>query len=807
MYPTPSIVDTSQYPVAEVSGIIKTVKLPATNNEPTKFKIYCPNIGKTFDAECKLFCPIRQEDTIYALCQVSPDNKLYVIRPPFVQPPMDRDSVIQCFMKALKKGYGHTMKLYNGISAIAGGEENVIPFLTGIAQAWEDNRNTDILYMFGKAEPEDVKSLLSWWHRERNLRRLYLFGLTKKEINSCRMTCDEIYRKCMENPYTIPGIPIEKCDSILDRINKQPGPDDRLRGSVIRLVWKNLHVSGWTGTPSKYIAQQFPGIKDHIECLRKDYGIVTDMRTVYLTFPHKVETFIADFIINKHKQDLITYDTPVDQRITNSDGTVIERLGALFTRDLSDDQKRAVQGGLDHTICVITGSAGCGKTVVLGQILHNLELRGVPYAVCSFTGKAVARIREVTKRRNPATMHRLISNSRKNLYDKRPTQFEKDTPLIEYEHVIIDEASMVTTELLYDFLQAHPNIKKLTLVGDVNQLSPISWGSLLHQMIKSETIPVYRLTTNYRVYTSSGDRDGIILNANAMITNESDYPFEFVPTNNFSIIEGPIERVYDIINGAFAGGIKAEQIVIVTPYNRSLEILNKTFQNIYNVGSRSVTDSRGVKWMIGDRVMLTENDQEIGVYNGESGTIRDITDKAILVDFGQSGCHEFLLEPTIEGRSFYNQGTARGKMYQGKVINEVYDGDEGDVDMERTVKRLIHAYAITVDKSQGSEWDFVILYIDEFNTGSFINKNRIYTAITRSKRCVWCVVSDSDAFNSAAMKNPPYRYENLAKRLSEALPKLPPYKTKTIKPELEMEGDLPEYPQDMEDMGYDIDDN
>lgn len=1087
------------YQSAEVAGIITTVNFPQQRGDPTTFRIHCPNMGKTFDAVCNLFCPIRQGDTIYALCMIGPDGRLHVSRPPFVQPAMDRDSMIQCFMRSLRQGYGIAVKLYTIVSKIAGGDDSVIPFLTGISQSWNDTHNTDILFMFHGIEPDDIKKLLNWWHKERNLRRLYLFGLNKKEINGCRMTCDEIYQKCMINPYSIPAIPLEKCDDILDRINKRPEPAERTKGAIIRVLWKNLHDSGWTGTPTRFLARQFPNIKEHVESLKNDYGMVAEMETAYLKFPHHVETWIADYMISKCREDYIKYDTPIDQRITLDNGKIIERLSAHFTRELSEDQQKAVQGALDHTLSIVTGSPGTGKclklgtpilmfdgsikkietikegelvmgpdsqprkvlskcygiddmfeiipskgrsftcnsphvltlkgiqpyiqiyssklyevkythkgikyqksfnhrdeaekflslldddifdiplneflmrnyddqqysylfhvevdfperpiltdpytvgflanrgivelsdvykinsrdirmkilggfidanahkdscscavylqisneklandieyisfslgfmvlrvdnrltiygdklndipsynrykykalpyknhkcqkyiratcqrfevnpvgkgeycgfeldgdgrfllgdflvthnTTCLGQIMHNLELRGIPYAVCSFTGKAVARIREVTKKRNPSTMHRLISNTRKNRLDKRSNQFEKDIPLVEYEHVIIDEASMVTTELLYDFLQAYPNIQKLTLIGDVNQLLPIGWGSLFYQLLKSETIPTYRLTTNYRVYTADGERDGIILNANAMVTHDPMYPFEFVQTSNFSVIEGPIERVYDIIRGCFSGGVRAEQLVVITPYNRSLDILNRTFQDIYNEGARFTTDSRGVKWMISDRVMLTENDQEIGVFNGESGTIRDITQQAILVDFGQSGCHEFLLEPNHQGRTnhYYRRH---------QYVDEVLDGDEGDIDDERTVKRLIHSYALTVDKSQGSEYDFVIVYIPEFNTGSFLNKNRIYTSITRTKRACWMVVTDTDALNIAAVKSPPYRCENLARRLSGNLPNIKPFKLTPPIPAIEMNGDMPIMPEDAIDMGFDCDD-
>jgi len=1139
---------------AEVVGVVGTVKKSTSYNEPVNFKIKCPNMNKTFDAVCGLFCPVREGDTIYAYCMVSPDGKFHIAKPPFVQPPLGKESVVQCFFRCLKQGYKESVKLYDKISEKAEGDHNVIPYLSQIAQAWNDTHKVDLLYMFDTVDSDDVKKLLGWWHRERNVRRLWLLGLNKKEINACRLTCDQIYQKCMENPYTLPAIPLEKCDEILGRLNKIPDKADRMRGFIMRIIWKNLHESGWTATPSRHLSTQFPTIKEHVPVLKSHYGMIPDFESAYLDFPHKVECWVADYIINKVKQDVISYDTPLDEKLTIN-GKMVERQSAIFNRELSEDQMKAVQGALDHSLSIVTGGAGVGKchghgtkvlmfdgsikeiqnikegelvmgpdstprtvlstctgtdnmfevipskgksficnephmltlmgcrplikqrrekyivtftnqgmygsksfdteheaekfvfnlkedifdmslkdylaeqpskrqaylfhvgvhfpskevpfdpyvlgfwlgsscqsseistknpqviekltellpnaekipfkkgdsdyvsfsdnrfrkvlkeldlygnkhipnlykinsrsvrlkllagmidasasvankscivfcfsttkltedveylgyslgfmvtsrmkkkggvtdyntlhiygaasehipivsdykkcfpsamkratcqgfyvkpmgqgqyygfqltgdgryllgdflvthnTTVLGQIIHNLELRGITYAVCAFTGKAVARIREVTKKRNPSTIHRLISNSRKTQQDMKSTAFEKEIPLMEYSHIIIDEISMVTTELFYDLIQAFPNVEKITLVGDVNQLQPISWGSLFHEVLKSETVPTYKLTTNFRVYTSDGERDGIILNANAIVSHDPMFPFEFVPTTNFSVIEGPEERIYDIIKACFSSGVKAEQLVVISPYNKSLPIINKTFQQIYNSGARSITDSRGIKWMIGDRVMLTENDQQIGVFNGETGIIRDITKDGIMVDFGNSGCHDFLLEPSHD-RIHYEQATAVSYYKRGKQMEDVLDGDEGEDD-ERTVKRLAHAYALTVDKSQGSEWDFVILYISEFNTGSFLNKNRIYTAITRAKRCVWAIVTDADAFNVSAVKTPPYRCENLSKRIVTHLPNLKPFKIPGVI-NLEMEGDAFGVPEP--DFGYDCDD-
>lgn len=801
------------YSGVELTGIVsETVTKPGDNSNGTEYRIFCPNMGFTFEvvAVKGMFCPLRTNDTIYAYCRAGPDGKLYMSeqKPPFVQPAMDKNSIIQCFMRCLKSGFQQVAKIYSTLSKVAGGDENVIGFLTGISQHWNDTKDESILFMMDGIDYAVVKKLVVWWYKERNLRRLYLLGLTRKEINACRMTCEEIYQKCVSNPYTIPAIPIEKCDLILDRLNKKPDMDEKTRGMIVRMIWKNLNESGWTATPTKILSRNFPGIKAHVEALKNEYGMVAEMESAYLKFPHHVETYVANWITKLAKEDPIKYDTPVDEKITTETGQVIERCSAYFTKaSLSEDQMKAIQGALDHKICIITGIGGTGKTTIINEIINNLELRGITYALCSFTGKAVARIRQVTKKRSPATIHRLIANTKTAKLDKNSSQFEKDIPYTNYEHVIIDEASMVTTELFYDFLKAYPDIKKITFCGDCNQLLPIGWGSLFSQLIKSETIPVYKLMKNFRVTTKDGSRDGIILNASAILTHEPPYQFEFVELDNFKIYEGTEQYVYDIIKGCYSSGIDVEDILVLSPYNQYLQRLNKNIQDIYNGGSKFVIDSRGITWRVNDKVMLVQNDPEIGVFNGETGIIKDITHDSIMVEFS-TGIHAFLIEPKIS-KSFYPQPTFRKYPHKGTVVDEVLEGEDEDYANERTVLKLDLAYAITIDKSQGSEAQIVIFFIPEFNTGNFLNKNRIYTAISRAQSMCYIICPDIEALNIAATKNPSYRCENLHRRLSKELPNLKPFKVerKIIQDD---NGDCPMMQtQDMidyMDAGYDCDD-
>lgn len=1025
-------------------SMVELIGVVTNNDYKNKtFTVHCAGINKSFVVYCDIFCPVQKGDSLHALCITRLDGTFAVVKPPFVQPASSKTSIIQCFIMALKCTYTTANKLYTTIERMS--DNNVVNTLSELAQRWNDCHDPDILLMFGDATMDEVRKLLTWWYKQRNLRRLYLLGLNNKEINACRMTCDQIYDIAIDNPYILSAVPIEKCDGILDRINKpldETKAVQRYIGNASRIIWKNLHSNGWTCTPTKFIHRQFPDIVKYSDQISGDFKIVSKYGSYYLPHPEKVESKVAEYLIAKRLTDNITYTTPFDTPIDLGNGIVIQRMGAQFTRELAPDQQMAVQGALDHTVCIITGAAGTGKcldpntkvllfdgrkvmvkdlqvgnllmgpnsqprrilstckgrdimfrlqsthgnaiicnrphvltlkdfkprpfnqgylcyyhgmpyysttseensepfdiplniylrdglkallyhqqvnyperfcvdpyqqgfydglyqlridelylinsievrqkylagvidcigctndecytltvkdddlrndictlvyslglipevkdytliihgetlqletkivrrlgisgyyraekeftvkelgvgdyagfeldgdgrflledgvvthnTTCIKEIVHNLELRQVNYAICSFTGKAVSRIREVTGKKNPSTMHRLISNSKKDKFDIKSSAFEKDIPLADYEHIIIDETSMVALELFYDLIEAYPNVKKITFVGDCNQLSPISWGNLFGQVVISETIPTYRLTTNYRVFTVDGETDGVILNANAIVSHNPLCKFMFQETNNFQVIEGSIERVYDIVSACASSNIDPSNIVVLSPYNKSLPEINKKFQELYNAQKPYAQTKEGVRWYVGDRVMLTANDPDIGVFNGEIGEVKEITKNGILVEFGQAGCHEFLIEPKQQ-RMFYQQGTTNRYYNRDKPADEVLDGDEGDMPYERTVYNLALAYALTIDKSQGSEWPFVVLYISEYNTGSFLNRNRIYTAITRTKRCCWIVTSDADALNMAAVKSPSVRHENLAKRLVARLPKMPPF--------------------------------
>lgn len=415
------------------------------------------------------------------------------------------------------------------------------------------------------------------------------------------------------------------------------------------------------------------------------------------------------------------------------------------------------------------------NTTCLAEIVRQLQIYNIEHLICSFTGKAVARIREVTKLRTPMTIHRAIMLAKK----------EEDA--LRYDFLVIDEASMVTVSLFYELMCAYPSLKQVVLIGDDNQLSPIGWGALFEQLIASRTIPLFRLTINHRVYQNNGASDGITYNAHRLISAKGigSANFAFTETSNFAVLEGGIDLVYDIMKGCYAADIKAQQVIVLTPYNEHIIPLNRQIQNIFNAvedktedvtsesndslssptweidnvkrtnqglcvdQQRVAVDSAGFSWRLHDKVMMTKNNYSTGVYNGEMGIIIGVSKEDITVDFGAAGAHHFLLQ---------------------RSEKKWEDGKDENHEPEQTVALLTLGYAISIDKSQGSEWDFVVIYFPINRETSFLNCQRTFTAMTRAKRAVWIITSDRDGLHRAAIRAPPRRHEHISTRLRQQLP-------------------------------------
>jgi exodeoxyribonuclease V alpha subunit len=407
---------------------------------------------------------------------------------------------------------------------------------------------------------------------------------------------------------------------------------------------------------------------------------------------------------------------------------------------LAVQQRRAVEAALVDKCTVITGGPGVGKTTIVKAIVHLAKLVRRRVALAAPTGRAAKRLREATVH-EATTIHRLLEfQPRRGKADEASEggfTRNRAQPL-DVDMVIIDEGSMVDTELFASLLDALPPQAQLVLVGDVDQLPSVGAGAVLADTIASEAATVIRLTEIFRQAAASK----IIVSAHAI--NQGQVPDLDSPagaTSDFYFIardeplaarDTIVELVAERIRTRF-GFDPISDVQVLAPMHRSdlgTEALNTALQAKLNPpnGPEIVRGDRVFRR--GDRVMQRENDYDKGVFNGDIGILEavDATGATLAVDF------------------------------DGKTV--MYERNE--------LGQLIHAYAISIHKSQGSEYPAVVLALATQHF-RMLQRSLLYTAVTRGKKLV--VIVGSKRALGMAVKNADAkkRYTWLAERVRELL--------------------------------------
>ena len=429
---------------------------------------------------------------------------------------------------------------------------------------------------------------------------------------------------------------------------------------------------------------------------------------------------------------------------------------------LSETQKQAVRMVFAHPISIITGGPGTGKTTIINVIIKYFSKKGMEIKLCAPTGRAAKRMTESTGW--PAqTIHRLLEISgamdedSKN-QDDHGMHFSRnaDNPL-ECDAIIVDEMSMVDAYIFYSLVQAVPYGTRLIFVGDVNQLPSVGAGNVLKDIINSGCFPVTTLNKIFR----QEDGSDIVFNAHKIqrgehliLTNKSK-DFFFIPQRTASQI---IEEVQTLTMKNLPNyyGFSPQEIQILCPmrkYEVGVENMNQKLQNRLNPKAKDKPEHvRGdVTFRKGDKVMQIKNnyqqewkiygvsktgtgrgyvlDEGVGVFNGDMGVITDISD--------------YDEELTI----LFDDG--RESVYNYKELDQIE-----------------HAFAVTIHKSQGSEYPAVIIPLLGGNR-KLMNRNLIYTAITRARQLV-IIVGDVNLVNQMVDNSEEQkRYTSLALRLEE----------------------------------------
>lgn len=400
---------------------------------------------------------------------------------------------------------------------------------------------------------------------------------------------------------------------------------------------------------------------------------------------------------------------------------------------LTAKQREAVQMAYTRKISILTGGPGTGKSTSLRALLMLLHRRRVKVALAAPTGRAAKRLTEATGAVSmPAkTLHRLLEFvPHDNSYQRN----EKNP--LPYDFVIIDEVSMIDILLFYHLLKALPPTAHLLLVGDADQLPSVGPGNVLRDLLRSEVVPCVRLTELFRQAAASQ----IIVNAHRINAGQlpslkpaSGSDFYFLPEENPLRVQ---QRVLDYVQRRIPHHYKLNplsDIQVLSPMYKGavgVSLLNEELQARLNPHAAGLLEWQGHTFRVGDKVMQVRNDYDKGVFNGDIGWIRSINQEssALKVEFQEEAGPQL-------------------------VEYEFHELDE-----------LVLAYAVTIHKSQGSEYPAVVVPLVQQHY-MLLQRNLLYTAITRAKRL--CVIIGQPRALEAAVKNDRVTLRNtgLAERL------------------------------------------
>lgn len=369
-------------------------------------------------------------------------------------------------------------------------------------------------------------------------------------------------------------------------------------------------------------------------------------------------------------------------------------------------QKRSIRFAINTKFMILTGGPGTGKTTTIKGIIDCLKQNGIKIILTAPTGRAAKRITETTGL-EAKTIHRLLGYKYHSICTKN-----ENNKLVG-DVIIIDESSMIDVFLMYNLLKAIPLEMKVIMVGDCDQLPPVGPGNVLNDIIRSNIVPVIKLK---KVYRQAGKSD-IIKNAHRI--NNGEYPeFKKNNTDFFFIEENNTDKVTEIIKGLCSKRLPKyykvdciRDIQVLCPMQKGkagVINMNDVLQGVLNKNQISLY-YRGIQYKLNDKVMQIKNNYDKEVFNGDIGLIKyvNIKEKTLTVNF--------------DGR------------------NVVYKESE--------LEELTLAYAITIHKSQGSEYPIVVMPVT-LEHKVMLYRNLLYTGITRAKN-VLVMVGNRQAVNYA----------------------------------------------------------
>lgn len=528
------------------------------------------------------------------------------------------------------------------------------------------------------------------------------------------------------NPYRlceIPGVGFQSADRIAVRMGYDTESPNRIEAALIFVLNHNMYGSGHTFLPKNKLGQIVSGL----------LGIDTD------TVGNSLERLIADGVL-VYVPEIGNGDAVYQKWVYESERTIALRtllmsqfsdgdpknFDAVVSRaerklgiEFDELQRKAIFTAVKERITLLTGGPGTGKTTTLNGIIRVFESENISFALCAPTGRAAKRISELTGR-EAKTLHRLLE------YAPRDGEYvfnkNRDNQL-QYEAVIADESSMIDLSLFSHLLDALPLKSKLILVGDAAQLPPVGAGNVFRDLLGCGYLPTVRLDRIFRqaqqslIVTNAHE----ILNGRMPVLNAKDRDFFFIPTSSAEALHSLVESLCTARLPNAYGFDPVRDIQVLSPTRKGSSgtaALNETLREALNPadGKKEEIPFRGLIFREGDKVMQIRNDYDLvgekpdgdienGIFNGDIGTVESIDRRAET------------LSVRFDDRLY------------------TYSLNSSEID------ELEPAYAITVHKSQGSEFDAVVLPLFE-GPELLYTRNLLYTAVTRAKK-ILIIVGDA----------------------------------------------------------------
>ena len=564
----------------------------------------------------------------------------------------------------------------------------------------------------------------------------------------------EIYGILKENPYRmaddVEGVGFRTADEIASRVGIRTDSDFRIR-SGIQYALLQASNEGHTYLPMPELTQRASNLLQiEPEYIEKHYmNLAMDRKIIMRQVDDTTQIYASSFFYMEAntatmlKQLNASFDVP--------DIEIEERLRQIEKQtkmDLDEHQVEAVKEAVRNGLLVITGGPGTGKTTTINTIIRYFELEGMDIFLAAPTGRAAKRMSETTGF-EARTIHRMLELNG-GMEGNAGFERNEQNPL-ETDVIIIDEMSMVDISLMYALLKAIAAGTRLILVGDVNQLPSVGPGSVLKDIIDSNEFHTVKLTKIFRQASTSD----IIVNAHKInrgepvsLDNKSMDFFFLKRYEADKIINVTLQLIKQKLP-KFVGASEYD-IQVLTPMRKGLlgvERLNGILQMYLNPADKRKREKEHGSTIFreGDKVMQTKNNYQLeweirskyglcidkgtGIFNGDMGIIEEINDFA-----------ETLTVSFDEGRMVE---------YPYKLLDE-----------------LELAYAVTIHKSQGSEYPAVVIPLLS-GPRMLMNRNLLYTAVTRAKKCVTIVGNDTTFHQMIENNSQLKRYSGLRDRLTE----------------------------------------